>query len=99
MQNDCLRRPYKQLRKEEKQKAKGKGEKERYTQLNAKIQRITRRDKEAFLSEQCKEIEENKKWERLKISSGKLKISREHFMQNGHSKGKKWQGPNRSKRD
>ena len=40
-------------------KAKGKGEKERYTHLNAEFQRITRRDKNAFLSDQCKEIEEN----------------------------------------
>ena len=39
--------------------AKGKGEKERYTHLNAEFQRIARRDKKAFLSEQCKEIEEN----------------------------------------
>ena len=39
--------------------AKGKGEKERYTHLNAKFQRITSRDKKAFLSDQCKEIEEN----------------------------------------
>ena len=39
--------------------AKGKGEKERYTHLNAEFQRITRRDKKAFLSNQCKEIEEN----------------------------------------
>ena len=39
--------------------AKGKGEKERYTQLNAEFQRIARKDKKAFLSEQCKEIEEN----------------------------------------
>ena len=38
---------------------KGKGEKERYTQLNAELQRIARRDKKAFLSDQCKEIEEN----------------------------------------
>ena len=38
---------------------KGKGEKERYTNLNAEFQRIARRDKKAFLSEQCKEIEEN----------------------------------------
>ena len=38
---------------------KGKGERERYTQLNVEFQRITRRDKKAFLSEQCKEIEEN----------------------------------------
>ena len=40
-------------------KAKGKGEKERYTYLNAEFQRIARRDKKAFLSDQCKEIEEN----------------------------------------
>ena len=39
--------------------AKGKGEKERYTRLNAEFQRIARRDKNAFLSDQCKEIEEN----------------------------------------
>ena len=38
---------------------KGKGEKERYTHLNAQFQRIARRDKKAFLSDQCKEIEEN----------------------------------------
>ena len=42
-------------------KAKSKGEKERYTHLNAEFQRITRRDKKAFLSNQCKEIEENKR--------------------------------------
>ena len=42
----------------EKREAKGKGEKERYTHLNAEFQRIERRDKEAFLSDQCKEIEE-----------------------------------------
>ena len=40
-------------------KAKGKGEKERYTHLNAEFQKIARRDKKAFLSDQCKEIEEN----------------------------------------
>ena len=42
-------------------KAKGKGEKERYIHLNAEFQRIARGDKKAFLSEQCKEVEENKK--------------------------------------
>ena len=41
--------------------AKGKGKKERYTHLNAEFQRITRRDKKAFFSDQCKEIEENNK--------------------------------------
>ena len=44
---------------EERREAKGKGEKERYTQLNAEFQRVTRRDKKAFLNEQCKEIEGN----------------------------------------
>ena len=43
----------------EKREVKGKGEKERYTHLNAKFQRIARRDKRAFFSDQCKEIEEN----------------------------------------
>ena len=44
---------------EKRREAKGKGEKERYTHLNAEIQRIARRDKKVFLSDQCKEIEEN----------------------------------------
>ena len=44
---------------EKRREAKGKGEKERYTQLNAEFQRIARRDKQAFLSDQCREIEEN----------------------------------------
>ena len=49
--------------------------------MNEEFQRITRRDKKAFLSEQCKEIEENKEWERLESSSRKLEIPREHFKQ------------------
>ena len=52
--------------------AKGKGEKERYIHLNAEFQRIARRDKEAFLCDECKEIEENNRMERLEISSRKL---------------------------
>ena len=61
--------------------AKSKGEKERHAHLNAEFQRIARRDKKAFLSDQCKEIKENNRRERLEISSGKLEIPREHFMQ------------------
>ena len=61
--------------------AKSKGEKERYKHLNAEFQRISRRDKKAFLSNQCKEIEKKTEWERLEISSRKLEILREHFMQ------------------
>ena len=59
----------------------GKGEKERYTHLNAEFQRIARRDKKAFLSDQCKERVETTEWERLEISLRKLEIPREHFMQ------------------
>ena len=60
---------------------KSQGEKERYKHLNVEFQRIARRDKKAFLSDQCKEIEEKTEWERLEISSRKLEIPREHFMQ------------------
>ena len=60
---------------------KSKEEKERYSHLNAEFQRIARRDKKAILSNQCKEIEENNRMERLEISSRKLEIPREHFMQ------------------
>ena len=55
---------------------KSKGEKERYKHLNAEFQRIARRDKKTFLSEQCKETVE-----RLEISSGELDIPRKHFLQ------------------
>ena len=47
--------------------AKSKGEKERYKHLSAEFHRIARRDKEAFLSDQCKEIEENRRMERLEV--------------------------------
>ena len=60
---------------------KSKGKKKRYTHLNSEFQRIARRDKKAFLSYQCKEIEENNRIGRLEISSRKLEIPREHFMQ------------------
>ena len=60
---------------------KNKGEKERYTHLNTEFQRIARRDKKAFLSDQCKKKQRKIiEWERLEISSGKLEIPREHLM-------------------
>ena len=65
---------------EKRRDAKGKGEKESYTHLNTEFQRIARRDQKAFLSNQCKKIEETIEWERLEISSRKLEIPREHFM-------------------
>ena len=61
--------------------AKSKGEKERYTHLNAEFQRIARRDKKAFLSNQCKEIEENNRMGKIRDLFKKLEIPREHFMQ------------------
>ena len=66
---------------EERREAKGKNDKERYKHLNAEFQRIARIDKKAFLRDQCKEIDETIQWERLEISSRKLDIPREHFMQ------------------
>ena len=60
---------------------KSKGKNERYTHLNAEFQRIERRDKKTFLSDQCKEIEENNRMGKTEVSSRKLEIPREHFMQ------------------
>ena len=64
---------------EQRREVKTKGEEERYTHLNAEFQRIAGRDKKAFLSDQCKEIEENNRMGKtrdLKISSRKLEIPR-----------------------
>ena len=58
-----------------------KGEKERYTHLNAEFQRIARRDKNAFLSDLCKEIEENNRMGKSRDLFNKIRIPREHFMQ------------------
>ena len=64
---------------EKRREAKGKGEKERYTHLNADFQRIAQRDKKAFLSDQCKEMEENNRMEKTRDLFKKI-IPREHFM-------------------
>ena len=61
----------------EKREAKGKGEMERHTYLNAEFQRLARRDKKAFLSEQCKEIEEN----------NRMRKTRDLFKKIGNAKG------------
>ena len=66
---------------EKRREVKGKGEKERYTHLNAEFQRIARRNKKAFLSDQCKEIEENNRMGKTRVLIRKLEIPREHFMQ------------------
>ena len=65
---------------EKRREAKGKGEKERYTHLNAEFQRIARRDKKAFLSDQCKEIKNNRMVKTRDLSRN-IEIPREHFRQ------------------
>ena len=65
----------------ERREAKSKGEKERYKHLNAEFQRIARRDKKAFLSDRCKDIEENNRMENTRDLFKKLEIPREHFIQ------------------
>ena len=60
---------------------KSKGEKERYTHLNAELQRIARREKKGFLSNQCKEIEENNRMGKTRDLLKKSEIPREHFIQ------------------
>ena len=66
-------------RAEKRREAKGKGEKERYTHLNAEFQRIARRDKKAFLSDQCKEIEENKRMGKTRDIFKKLRDTKGTF--------------------
>ena len=61
--------------------AKSKGEKERYKHLNADFQRTARRDKKAFFSDQCKEIEENNRMGKTRDHFKKIRDTKEHFMQ------------------
>ena len=63
----------------EKREAKGKGEKERHTHLNAEFQRISRRDKKAFLSDQCKEIEGNNRIGKTRDLFKKIKDTKRRF--------------------
>ena len=66
---------------EKRREVKGKGEKERYSHLNAEFQRIARRDKKAFFSDQCKEIEDNNRMGKTRHLFKKIRDPREHFMQ------------------
>ena len=61
--------------------AKGKGEKETYIHLNAEFQRIARRGKKNFLSDQCKEVEENNRMGKTRDLFKKIRLPREYFMQ------------------
>ena len=86
---------------EERREAKGKGAKERYIHLNAEFPRMARRDKKAFLSYQCKEIEENNRMGKTRDLFKKIRDKRYQgniSCKDGHIKGQKWCGPNRSRR-
>ena len=76
--------------------AKSKGEKGRYTHLNAKSQRIARRDKKAFLSDQFKEIEENNRIGKTRDLFKKIRDQGNVSCKDGLNKGQKWYGSNRS---
>ena len=65
----------------ERKEAKSKGEKERYIHLNAEFQRIARRDQKAFLSDQCKEIEENNRMGKTRDLSKKIRDTKGTFHQ------------------
>ena len=86
-------------RTEKRRKVKGKGEKQRYTHLNAEFQRIARRHKKAFFSDQCKEIEENNRMGKTRDLFKKIRdIKGNISCKDGHTKEQKWYGPNRSRR-
>ena len=67
--------------------AKSRGEMERYKHLNAEFQRIARRDKKAFLSDQCKEIEENNRMGKTRGLFKKIRDTKGTFHKDGHNKG------------
>ena len=81
-----------------KREAKSKGEKEKYKHLNAEFQRIARRDKKAFLSDQCKEIEENNRMEQSRDLFKKIRDIKGTFHAKMGSTKERWYGPNRSRR-
>ena len=84
---------------EKRREVKGKRGRERYTPLNAELQRIARRDKKAFLSGQCKEIEENNRMGKTRDLFKKIRDTKETFYAKmGTIKDKKQYGPNRSRR-
>ena len=95
-QNGCLRRPYKQLRKE---KGKGKEKwKDIYLPLNADFQRTARGDNKVFLSDQCKEIEENNRMGKTRDVSKKIRNTKGTFHAKMGTIKDRWYGPNRSRR-
>ena len=84
---------------EKRREAKSKGKKERYAHLNAKFQRRARRDKKAFLSDQCKEIQENNRMGKTRDLVKKIRDTKGTFHAKvGSVEEQKWYGPNRSRR-
>ena len=83
---------------DQRREAKGKGENERYIYVNAEFQRISRRDKKAFLRDKCKEIEENNRMQKSRDLFKKIRDKGNISCKDGHNKGQKWYGPNRSRR-
>ena len=81
-----------------KREVKSKGEKERYIHLNAEFQRIARRDKKAFLSNQCKKIEENNRRGKMRSLQENWRYQGNISCKDGLNKGQKWYGPNRNRR-
>ena len=82
----------------ERREAKSKGEKARYKHLNTEFQRIARRNKKAFLSNQCKEIEEKNRMGKTRDLFKKIRYQGNTSCKDGLDKGQKWYGPNRSRR-
>ena len=83
---------------EKRREAKGKGKKERYIHVNAEFQRIARGDKKAFLSDQCKEIEEKNRMGKTRDLFKKIKRYQGNIScKDGHNKGQKRYGPNRNR--
>ena len=78
--------------------AKSKEEKERYKHLNAEFQGIARRDKKAFFSDQCEEIEEKNRMGKTRNLFKKMRYQGNISCKDGLDKGQKWYGPNRSRR-
>ena len=83
---------------EKRREAKGKEEKERYTHLNVEFQRIARREKKAFLSDQCKEIEENNRTGKTTDLFKKIRDTKGTFHAKMGTIKDRWYGPNRSRR-
>ena len=86
------------VKRREVKRKKERSEKERYSHLNVEFQRIARRDKKAFLSDQCKELEENNRMGKTRDLFKKIRDTKGTFHADGLNKVQKCYGPNRSRR-